>query len=61
MQSKCEQTCVWSYRVSKNAEEGVKVVEVNLDEIYPQFEKLIKMLKAVQLHTSLNKKQTTSE
>ena len=56
--------------VSKKAEKEVKVVEVNLDKIYPQFEELqsdfdskIKMLKTeiAQLHTSLNEKQTTSE
>jgi len=70
LQSKSEQTRVHSYRVSKKAEKEVKVVEVNLNEIYSQFEELqldydskIKMLKTeiAQLHTSLNEKQTTSE
>jgi len=59
LQSKSEQTRVRSCHISKKAEEEVKVVEVNLDEIYSQFEELqsdydskIKMLKTeiAQLH-----------
>ena len=40
LQSKNEQTRVRSYHVSKKAEKEAKVVEVNLDEIYSQFEEL---------------------